>query len=341
MADIHVYLHHSVDVDHWTRRHVLGEVPDRTPYGLGRLADHGHSLAFERSRPRKLLDYVQALTSRARTEGRVAVSWDEFTAIQMAAREPRAFLCTGVIWATDMLSVRVPTTRAKIMYLRHVLRRFDLVWCLSEAQVGPLSDWLGRGGPQVRYLPFGIDPEFFQPQVRSKQPVAPVLLSFGQDLDRDPETLLEALAIVIAERPEMQALVQVPDHVVLPHGVRRLPKVSHAELRERIASATAVVIATRPNLHVSGMTASLEAMAMGTPAVLTQTPGSEKYKPAWLNLPEHHPGDARGLATAILAATSLPALGHKFRDYVLDSHTTEEMVASLSEMIDHTRSLRA
>jgi glycosyltransferase involved in cell wall biosynthesis len=43
------------------------------------------------------------------------------------------------------------------------------------------------------------------------------------------------------------------------------------------AHASVVAVATRPNLHVSGLTVSLEAMATGRPVVITGSPGMDDY----------------------------------------------------------------
>ena len=43
------------------------------------------------------------------------------------------------------------------------------------------------------------------------------------------------------------------------------------------ARASVVAVAARHNLHVSGMTVSLESMATGRPVVVTGTPGMHAY----------------------------------------------------------------
>lgn len=333
MAEIHFYLHESASALDWARRHGEGDVPDLAPYGLHRLAAHGHSLTFEDPPPRRSRDVARALFSRSSQGGtRVAAAWDEFTAMRMAAQETDALLCTGIIWATDLLTSRSPAVRAKLSYMRSVLRRFSLVWCLSRAQLNPLAEWLGNGGPSVKFLPFGIDEQFFE-MSSARRKGSPTLLSFGHDHDRDPITLLRALEVVISQRPDVQAYVQVQPHSRLPHGVHALPRMSHHELRAHIAAASVVVTATRHNLHLSGMTASLESMSMGTPSVLTETPGYADYRPEWLDLPPHRPGDWQGLADATLAAMERSDVGGRLRDYVISEHTSARMVASLSGLV--------
>ena len=72
-------------------------------------------------------------------------------------------------------------------------------------------------------------------------------------------------------------MVQSRTQLQPPDGVTVVPYLTHQQLREAYERASVVAIATRPNLHASGMTVSLEAMSVGRPVVITETPGLDDY----------------------------------------------------------------
>jgi glycosyltransferase involved in cell wall biosynthesis len=138
-----------------------------------------------------------------------------------------------------------------------------------------LRDWLGADGPPVEFLKFGIDETFYRlvPDV----PDRPKVVSIGGDRDRDPATLFAALDLVLRARPEVECVVQSTSPLAPPPGVTKIDFIPHAQARDLYASASLVAVATRPNLHASGMTVGLEAMAVGRPVVACATPGMDDY----------------------------------------------------------------
>jgi glycosyltransferase involved in cell wall biosynthesis len=140
--------------------------------------------------------------------------------------------------------------------------------------VEPLRALVGASGPPVEFFRFGVDAAFFP---RRPYPEHPLVLSVGGDRDRDPETLFAALALVKRARPLTEIIVQSTSDVAAPPGVIKVSRFSHQELRAMYERASVVVVATRPNLHVSGLTVSLEAMATGRPVVITESPGMDDY----------------------------------------------------------------
>jgi glycosyltransferase involved in cell wall biosynthesis len=143
---------------------------------------------------------------------------------------------------------------------------------LSEAQLEPLRRLVP--GVPVEYVRFGIDHEFFSLR---PYPAVPRVVSVGGDRDRDAATLFRALQLVHESRPDAELVVQTASDLTPPTGVTTFRYLPHLALRELYASASVVAIATRPNLHVSGMTVSLEAMATGRPVVETRSPGMDDY----------------------------------------------------------------
>lgn len=252
----------------WERRHDSGEVPGRWPYGLDALSRHANLRPVPLPYPNRLQRLRARTFARPRAErGAVGLTWDENAAWRMATVAPHARHVSGVIWLTDV-AARGGDVSGSI----RALCRCDALWVLSEAQVEPLQTLVA--GMPVHYVRFAIDDEFF--------PLRPLpetlrIVSAGGDRDRDTATLFAAFEMVHAEMPHVELIAQTTSTLRPPAGVQVVAHLPHTRLRELYASATLVLIATLPNLHVSGMTVSLEAMATGRPVVVTRTPGIEDY----------------------------------------------------------------
>jgi glycosyltransferase involved in cell wall biosynthesis len=282
----------------WRRSHAAGQHPDAVPYGIDRMESPEIEVTTMPLGPLRTGQEISLLFGkppRAPTPD-WSIAWDEHAALRLLARGSGARFGCGVIWATDRL-VGSPRERARARLMLRLLRPMDLIWCLSRAQVTPLRAALDGRKTRVEFLKFGVDTDFFT--VRPL-PAQPSVLSIGNDVDRDTRTLFAALDVVRDARPDAMLRVQYAGDLPVPAGVARLPRMTHPQLREEYAATTVVAIATRQNLHVSGMTAVLEGMATGRPVVLTGTPGAEDYVKhgQWGLLTE--PGNVEDLARSIL-----------------------------------------
>jgi glycosyltransferase involved in cell wall biosynthesis len=267
------------DPEDWARRHAAGLVPSRWPYGLdglgGGVVPVTHTQAPASTRPARLRREVAARWPRAgaghRTgrAGHSVLTWDENTYGRVAPLPRGVRSHSGVIWLTD-----ADRTSSAVRQRSALLRRADGLWCMSDAQVGPLVELLGAGGPSVHYVPFGVDHEFF---TAAPYPERPLVVSIGGDRDRDTATLFEALRGVLRAVPDAEVVVQAKTTLTPPDGVRLVPRFTHVELRDLYRRMSVMLIATRHNLHVSGMTVSLESMATARPVVITGTPGMAEY----------------------------------------------------------------
>jgi glycosyltransferase involved in cell wall biosynthesis len=207
------------------------------------------------------------------------------------------------------------------------------LWCLSRPQVDRLRALRGRGGPSVSFLRFGVDEHFYS---AAEYPDRPLVLSVGGDRDRDTATLFAALGRVRAEQPAARIVVQTSSTLPPPDGVEVFRHLRHTELRELYREASVVVLATRPNLHVSGMTVSLEAMATGRPVVVTHTPGMDDYVDAEVGVPVTL-GDHEALASGVIGLLGRPddarAMGERGRARVEQRHTSAGMARDLAAII--------
>ena len=336
---VHVLYRAERDVREWATRHAAGEVPGRWPYGLDELAHWGLAVEAENiAQPTRLQSGVARVVppsvrsnlARPVRHG-IGVTWDEHVAQRMVDARPFRRMLTGVVWLTDAVDRADASRRRRI---RAVLEAMDAVWVNSRAQVEPLRRLVGPDGPPVEFFRFGVDADFFRGE---PYPERPLVVSVGGDRDRDPETLFTALGLLRSARPDVRILVQSASAASPPEGVEKVARLSHRELRDLYARASVVAIATRPNLHVSGLTVSLEAMATARPVVITESPGMEDYLHDGRNAALVPRGRAEALCDRIVGLLDEPAeaerMGIRGRALVEEGLTTRHLSRSLAEFV--------
>lgn len=325
------------DVTTWSGRHARGEVPGRWPYGLDLLERSGVPVTTasltEPGRAAVLRARVRDLLHRGpRTGTDLGIAWDENLARRMLVLAPHARMHAGAIWLTDAHAADPTSDRVRRTVA--LLRRMDGVFVNSRAQVEPLRHALGVDGPPVSFFTFGVDADFFPARPPAERPL---VVSIGGDRDRDPTTLFAALEAVHAARPDVEIVVQNASDVPPPAGVTKLPRLTHVELRDLYARASVVAVATRPNLHMSGLTVSLESMATARPVVLTATPGVEDYVEDGVNGLLVPPRDPRALAGRVLDLLADPdaaaATGVRARARLEERFTSAHMVAGMAAAV--------
>lgn len=330
------------DVRHWEYRNARGEVPGRWPYGLDGFIRYADTVRVAEYDPPPVVPRLarrlgvggrlRTGTCRADQSGRrVLFTWDEHLAHRAAAFRPANDRFTGVIWLTDRMKGRLDRFDRSLL---RTLRENSGLFVLSRPQVDLLSDAVGQDGPPVSFVRFGVDAQFFG---YASYPEKPLVLSVGGDRDRDPGTLFAALADVRARFPAAEILVQSSSNLTPPVGVTLVRHFTHAELRAAYSRASAVVIATRSNLHASGMTVSLEAMATGRPVVITDSPGMSDYVMNGESGFTVRSGDASALSEAVVGLLHEPsaaaAMGRAARRLVEDRFTTSHMVSAMARMM--------
>lgn len=334
---VHVLYRAERNPARWQERYASGEVPGRWPYGLDALADCGLSVVAESvDRAGGLrLGLSRLVPARVRSmlaEEGIGLAWDEHVAQSMVGVRPFRRMLSGVIWATDGRRDAAADRR-----VRAVLTAMHGVWVNSRAQVEPLRALVGPNGPPVEFFRFGVDAAFFP---RCPYPERPLVVSVGGDRDRDPETLFAALALLKRARPQVEVVVQSASAATPPPGVVKVPRLSHQELRRLYARASVVAVATRPNLHVSGLTVSLESMATGRPVVITESPGMDDYLHDGGTAVLVPPRRADVLCEGIIRLLDDPAqaehMGHRGRAAIEQGLTTAHLARNLARFIrDH------
>jgi glycosyltransferase involved in cell wall biosynthesis len=338
----------TLDTADWQARHARGEVPDAWPYGLDRLRRSGMEVAA--GAPPRGADALAARVLR-RAGGQfqwweaarrrvppgtdVVACWAERAGVPVALRERSVPVATGVIWLTEPGAIGRAGARAA----RAGLRRAAAVWTLSSAQLPVLAREWGVERARLHHLPFGVDADFFSP---GGEPQPGVVLSVGNDRHRDHETVLKAVAQVRGAHPRsrLSLVTRAPVDVPPELGTRTVA-LPHDRLAEEYRRSAVVAVALQPNLHVSGITVVLEAMACGRPVVVTGTPGMTDYVTHGENGLLVPPGDPAAMAAAVGALLADPeraaAVGAAGRRAVVDHFSTARQAETLAAILRTAR----
>lgn len=344
MTRCEVGLHHGLDIERWRAEAVADEKPDDFPYGLHHLGEFGFDVVPSRHPTSLAAKFIAGVGRRLGggfdwlgscksdiTGEYVRLCWEERDGIPAARHLGRSGVpvFTGVIWATEK----------DARYIRWVEREIGIglrscagVWALSHPQLQELRDRFGVPDSRLRYVQFGIDEQFWRPDdthVRSG------VLGVGNDRHRDHSTLVEALTLLPDHRLTLvtrNPIATPPSNVVLRE------QLSHSQLRTEYQQAAVVAIALKPNLHVSGMTAILEAQATATPVVCTRTPGISDYVVEGESAILVPPGDPGAMAAAIKQITDDDTLAREMgaagRRFVAESRTSRRMSNQLATMME-------
>jgi glycosyltransferase involved in cell wall biosynthesis len=173
---------------------------------------------------------------------------------------------------------------------------------------------------------------------RSADGGRPLILSVGNDRHRDHDLLLTAMQEVHAKLPEARLeLVARAHQEIAPEIGRWRRSATHPQLRDLYRKAQLVAICTRPNIHASGLTATLESMAMGKAVVATRNPGLEDYvvhgETGLLVPPDDPEAMARALVELVTDPDRCSQLGAAARARVVGKLSTKAMCRRLADVI--------
>lgn len=223
----------------------------------------------------------------------------------------------------------------------------DTIFVYSTHQKQFIQDRWGLPDERVVFTPFMVDDRFFAPeQARTGDPLElrkngrPIISAVGLEF-RDYPTLLQAVngldvQVVIAaaspwsKREDTTRDQEIPENVL----VRRF---SQYDLRDVYAASQFVVMPLYPVAFQAGVTAILEAMAMGKAVICTRTPGQTDVVMEEENGLYVPPEDAATLRQAIQRLLSTPGeadcLGQNGRRLINQSMNLDVYVERLNEYV--------
>ena len=254
--------------------------------------------------------------------------------------------CRPLIYVMAPQRTRV---RLALVAMR-LLRRFPMLIVGTEAKRHYLVDRLGWEPSRLLQAIEQCDEHFFVPDPLIGSDRAALhepawVASVGLE-QRDYVTLAEATkdldcsVRVCAVSPNFSARTNVtlPDPEPANFEMRHF---DWPELRELYQQSAVLVVSLLDNVYSAGLTALLEGIACGTPAILTRTQGLGS------SLIDHDlvigvpPGDPDALRDAIQSVLDDPQSAvdraKRARDYYLLNHTSEQMFGTISTAM---RSLR-
>ena len=278
-----VLMNHSQDPAAWTDRHRAGHTIEATPYGYG-LADEWFDLTWARSHQ----ESPRVRRWRIALAGRLGFD------LVHAWRNREVLFAADVVWthtevehlAVSFLQRLMPRHRGTRVLAQTIwlwdrwpelgrMKRGLYRWLLRSQPVecthSPLNLAVSREtvpGRRVLLVPFGTHGLDALVSPSEETPNDWDVIAPGNDQHRDWATLAEVarrrphLRFWVASGSASARAVVWPDNV----HVARVPDASvYATL---LANASACVLSLKPNLHVSGMTTTLEATSVGTPVVV-------------------------------------------------------------------------
>jgi glycosyltransferase involved in cell wall biosynthesis len=348
-----VELSRHLDAHRWPELHAAGQVPNSTPYGVGELASHGFQVSFRpviSGRMRRRIariaynrydnlewpDSFAALLAPEYRNADVVLCWTEFSGIPAGFRSALTGGAPIVMGAAHLTDPAGRTPRY-LWAAAHALPRMRTIFVHSEAMIPVLRDIWGLDGVQLELVPFGIDPEFFVP-ARNGGVDRDVVVSVGDDPRRDHETLIRAVARVREHRPSVRLELATQMPVTLPPDLGVLIPEHLGPRRPGFYGRAAVVaVAARPNVHGSGLTVVLEAMACARPYVVTAAPGLSGYVRHGDDGLVVPPGDVEALAAALRELIDDPdradALGRAGRERLERELTTDVQARELANLL--------
>lgn len=204
-------------------------------------------------------------------------------------------------WLADVLPGM--SARRRAVY-RHAYRSVGRIVVFSSNQRPLLAELLGVPENIVRFVPFGVDEEFFRPIPGAE---GDCVLAVGRDRGRDWPTFFAAAAlldarVLVASRARDVAGLDVPPNVEL------LGYVDRHRYRDLLSRARVVVVPSRETGYPSGQSVLLEAWAMGKPVVATGTRAMSDYLDDGVNVLAVPAGDPAALAGAVEKSLGDPQL---------------------------------
>lgn len=225
-----------------------------------------------------------------------------------------------------------------------VVPRADGLMVLGRNQLDYVTRrWPRRRGP-VDMAGHLVDTHFYQPSEvvgldDEDQPPAPAgyILSVGDDAGRDYPTLLAALA-GLPQRSILRTRLALARDPVAHAAVTAMPdRISYRRLRALYQGAAFVVIPLAETLNASGVSAILEAGAMGRAVIVSASSGIADYaRPdeTCLQVPAHDPAALRAAIQRLSAEPETCArLGANARRFVTETHSTEAFATRFATLL--------
>jgi len=287
-------------------------------------------------------DFATVLGSRERlNDADVVFSTVDTVGIPAALLARAGLVRPPIVYAAIGLPERVEQLRgplARRLYLR-AFHGLHTIVAYGNGEVDALRAWLGSVGPEIVFVPFGVDTEAFAPGDPARPPEVDVV-TVGADPRRDLG-LLARLARrredwsfrVVASKDNARPLTRRPRNVEVELDV------PFAVARDRLESARVVVLPVQENSYSGATTVLLQAMSLGKPVVVSRTAAISRgyHLEDGLNCRLVPPGDLDALDHAVAGLLAdrenAAALGERARRTVVERLGWERYTRTLAELL--------
>lgn len=182
-----------------------------------------------------------------------------------------------------------------ISFISRLLTYADTVMTLSDYAQKPLIETFNVSPKKLKTFYFGVDANYWKHNPNSER--KNFVLSVGNDMNRDYNTLVNAI-------PDDLDLVIVTSKKVNTKGkpnIKIISGISDSELRDLYQSCMVTVI---PSIKVeyesSGLSSTLQAMACGSPVLISDAPTLREYFAEDEHIHYYEPGNSLSLKNKLL-----------------------------------------
>jgi glycosyltransferase involved in cell wall biosynthesis len=226
---------------------------------------------------------------------------------------------------------------------RRVACRLPQVITVSRSSAADIATDFGVAPARIRTVPLGVDARTYAPPCSPRVPGRIVAMASSDTPMKGVRTLLESVAKLRTDRDVELVLVSRPipggpterlvDELAIGEAVRFAHGLSDRELADLMGSAEVMCV---PSLHEGFSLPTVEAMACGTPLVVSRAGAiPEVVGPDGLCADQVTPGDTEELARALAGLLADPerraCMGQAGRSRVLERFSWASVARSTAE----------
>lgn len=202
----------------------------------------------------------------------------------------------------DALCENVPRSWVNKIARKAALNLSDKCICLSREQADLWRRTLSIKESKITAINYGIDTNFYRPaDCHSDKKSEKYLICVGRDHSRDYVTLEKAIEKIKIRLVIVGLKDQVPDKLKKNANIEIRENISFNELFDLYCNADAAVIPIKKGTnYLSGIRATLEALALSKPVIVSKTVGMKEYFTGHSSVHLVEPGNPEKLSDAIL-----------------------------------------
>lgn len=245
-----------------------------------------------------------------------------------------------VMIVSRITSMNEKKSKQKMWLLKYAKDALDRILIWSSVQRKIAIHQLGVDPEKIKLIKRGTDQRFWHPTPANTD----MICSVGMEM-RDYPTLIEALrpldipchiAVGAARGQIFETVKKLYDIPELPENIE-VGRKDYEELREMYNRCRFVVVSLLPTDSDNGLTAILEAMAMGKAVICTRVEGQVdviREGVTGIFVPQ---GDPVAMREAIQKLWNNPGLAEEMgaagREYIEENHSVEQFVNDISKEV--------